>query len=97
FGIRDQAQNVWLSWEEGTAWCEEAGLAVVPLLWQGVCATEEALKQRVQAVTNRPAYGEEQEGVVVRVRQRFPADDFPRNVAKWVRPQHVQTTPQWRS
>jgi hypothetical protein len=96
FGIRDPAHGVWLAWDEQETWVKAHGLSSVPLLWQGVCCTEVQLQQRVQAYINTPAFSQKQEGVVVRINGRIANEDFARNVAKWVRPHHVQTDARWR-
>ena len=95
FGIRDQSQREWLSWAEQEEWAGAHGFRLVPVLWRGVCPTEEALRSTVLAHTNRPAFSQEQEGLVVRVSGSIPSGDFARRVAKWVRPSHVQTDTHW--
>ncbi len=96
FGVRDQSSHIWLAWDEQERWAAAQGFALVPVLWRGVCHTEEELKEKVQAHTNAPTCSQEQEGVVVRVSAATPDEAFARCVAKWVRPHHVQTDKGWR-
>ena len=96
FGIRDQAEDQWLAWEEVVTWSGAQGLSTVPVLWQGICPTEAALQHQVEAHIHQPTYSREQEGVVVRVSGSFSSADFSQSVGKWVRPQHVQTSTHWR-
>ena len=41
------------------------------------------------------AYGDEKEGIVMRLADSFPIEEFPNCVCKWVRPHHVQTGEHW--
>jgi len=41
-------------------------------------------------------FGGEQEGYVIRIAETFPEQDFPLNVAKFVRKNHVQTDAHWK-
>ena len=96
FGIRDQSNGMWLAWDEQERWVAAQGLSLVPLLWQGVCHTEEELRERIQAHKDRPTCSQEQEGVVVRVGAAISDEAFAQCIAKWVRPHHVQTDNRWR-
>ena len=96
FGIRDHAKHNWLSWDEQELWVTANGLSLVPILWRGICHTEEELREQVQAHTNMPTCSQEQEGVVARVSATITDEDFARSIAKWVRPRHVQTDNRWR-
>ena len=79
--------NVCLSFEETKKFCEELGLHHVPiiaLLWK-----EELAGYKF------PLNLEKHEGFVLRNMDSFHFNDFSKNVAKWVRPQHVQTDAHW--
>jgi hypothetical protein len=73
----------------------------VPVLYQGVY-DEEKVKG---CWTGKSLYGDEQEGYVLRTFDGFPypttaesKHEMPvfRNLAKYVRPKHVNTTDHWR-
>ncbi|MEQ1571876.1 MAG: RNA ligase family protein [Myxococcota bacterium] len=76
-----------LAWDETRAWCAERGLHTVPEWWSG--AWDE---RRVRALAPEANVAE---GYVVRLAERFTFDAFDRSVAKWVRPDHVQTDAHW--
>jgi hypothetical protein len=68
----------------------------VPVLWRGVIETEPQLKRLISQFMAEPStYGDTKEGVVVRKVQGFDNEDFSKNVAKWVRENHVQTDQHW--
>lgn len=80
-------ENVCLSWQDTNWWCNELSLYHVPvldMLWKEELATYEFKLDL-----------EQHEGYVVRNTNAFHFDDFSKNVAKWVRPQHVQTDAHW--
>ena len=90
FGIYDE-NNVCLSWSETVEWCELLDLTPAPVLFAGTW--DEAA---IRALESGPsAYGPEREGYVVRVTDSFGHSDFAANVAKFVRPNHVQTDGHW--
>lgn len=79
-------------WRETTEWCELLGLEHVPVLdltdW-----TEARQEAYTWGDWNPFALGgtfsDEMEGYVVRCTDPFPIWDFQKNVAKWVRKDHV--------
>lgn len=85
----DEHNNA-LSWDDTKEWCDLLGLQTVPELYRGIY-DEEQIKQ--QQFT--PVYGQEAEGCVIRTANGFSFDDFGKNVAKVVRPNHVQTDQHW--
>ena len=97
FGIRDTQDVEWLSWEETAAACDNFNLKTVPVLWRGTVQTEAELQRQTEALLHKCSYGPEQEGIVVRVAERFHDVNFAKSVAKWVRPNHVQTDDHWSS
>ena len=68
---------------------EELGIPSVPVLWRGI-ATEDVLLEIAAGID-----AQTQEGYVVRTVGAFAEEDFALNVAKWVRPNHVQTDEFW--
>lgn len=80
-------QNICLSWADTEEWFALLGIHPVPVLYQGIWdeAAVRALKVETGAV----------EGYVVRLADAFSYEDFKCSVAKWVRPNHVQTDQHW--
>lgn len=86
----------WYSWDEVKMLSDIMNIKHVPELWRGVVADENSLKTLVDFYTKESSvYGDTREGVVVRITDSFPIDDFKNNVCKWVRPNHVQTDEHW--
>lgn len=77
-------KNVCLSWDETMEWAELFGLEVPKVLYRGIW--EEATIKKLAKTLDT----EKHEGFVVRTAGGFHYDDFRHNVAKWVRPDHVQ-------
>lgn len=84
-------ENRCLSWSDTEDFAEMLGLRVVPVLYCGPW-NEEAIKSCWTGVSK---FGSEQEGYVVRNFESFHYDDFERNVAKFVRKNHIQTSDHW--
>lgn len=80
-----------LPWNEVVEWAALLGLPTVPVIGEGI-GTRDALDMW-RAVRNEDT----SEGFVVRARDGFPSTEFGRNVAKWVRPNHVRTSSDWRN
>jgi hypothetical protein len=83
-------KDLCFSWEYLKWWCKEWNIPHVPVLYEG--------KFDLNVLTNlcTPYYnGNEMEGFVVRNKGIFEYKDFDRNVAKFVRHNHVQTDEHW--
>jgi len=88
--------NVWYSWNDVTLVADVLGVPTVPVLWRGVVESEEMLSDLVDTFVHQPSvYGEKREGVVIRLADEFPFEEFSNCVCKWVRPNHVQTDEHW--
>ena len=85
FQVRDETNRV-LSWDETVECSELLYLQHVPVLWRGIF-NEKMLRARIVPPN--------EEGYVVRLADSFPLSEFSRSVAKWVRPNHVQTDSHW--
>lgn len=83
-------QNICLSWKDTEFWTELLGLNLVPTLYIGKW-NEELIKKAYQ----KEYKGNECEGYVVRIANEFPYCGFRKNIAKYVRAQHVQTHGHW--
>lgn len=88
--------NIWqddlcLSWDDTVEWCQLLGLKHSPVI-----ASFQWDKEIAHGFyTGKSAFGDVAEGYVVRIKEAFKKDEFWRSVAKWVRPNHVQTTKHW--
>lgn len=81
------ADNNCLSWRETKEWFQLLGIHTPAILYEGQW-DEKAI---------RDIYIDPQwvEGYVVRLADQFAYDQFSQSVAKWVRPNHVQTDQHW--
>jgi hypothetical protein len=86
FSIWDHT-NRCLPWDDTLEWAALLGLEVVPTLYRG--------PWDARKVRSLPCPPQTCEGYVVRTADGFPFQDFPRRVAKYVRPHHVQTDEHW--
>ncbi len=81
--------NDCLSWQDTKEWCNRIGVITVPELYVGpfdIDLIKKLAKENVE---------KGQEGLVVRNADGFNAQDFNKNIAKYVRANHVQTDSHW--
>jgi hypothetical protein len=96
FGVRDQDNSIWASWDEVELWSTEIGVPTVPVLFKGLVSSENELKIITTSLMNsKSQLGGELEGLVIRLADSFSDDNFSFSVAKMVRPNHVQTSEHW--
>jgi hypothetical protein len=96
FGVHSIVNKEWCGWDDVKMWAEEIGVPTVPVLFEGIVSSEEELKSLTDKLMTQPAvYGDEREGVVVRVQNAFTDDEFSECVMKRVRKGHVQTDEHW--
>jgi hypothetical protein len=96
FGLREF--DKWGSWEECEMWAEEIGVPTVPVLYNGIFNSMNELKNKVmELVVQKSCFGEEREGIVIRIAEAFDDKMFEYNVLKWVRDSHVKTNIHWRN
>ena len=81
--------DVCLDWEDTEILCEELGVELVPILWKGQYDAE-TIKKIAEETVARGG-----EGIVVRLACSFTYDEFSKSIAKYVRPNHVQTDKHW--
>jgi len=89
FGIWDDKNNL-LSWEDTVEWANLLELSLVPVLYYGNDYNE-AIKAWSKTKDSSIS-----EGFVVRNAQSFKYENFEKNIAKFVRKDHVQTSDSWR-
>lgn len=88
FSVWD-ADNRCLDWDSTVEWAELLGLETVPVLYDGVFDAEWLHGLDLDLDLDRC------EGYVVRLASSFDYAEFGESVAKWVRPNHVQTDQHW--
>lgn len=89
FGAWDDENNA-LAWDLVKELAYELKLPLVPELYRGPSF------KRATEVWHETHSPETSEGFVVRNAQAFPASDFSKNLAKYVRADHVRTRADWR-
>lgn len=89
FSVWDNERNLCLSWAETLDWFALLDIVPVPVLYEGVYS-DAIIGKLINAIDT-----ETQEGFVVRAADAFSYDAFANNMAKWVRPRHVQTDTHW--
>ena len=82
-------KNVCLSRKDTEEYCELLHLTHVPVLYKGIY-DEDKIKKLALHVQERGG-----EGLVVRLADGFCYEDFGMSIAKYVRPNHVQTGEHW--
>ena len=86
----------WYSWNDVVEIAHMMEIPTVPVLWKGIVESEEEVRRMIDNFMIQPStYGDTKEGIVLRITDEFPLEDFPRCVCKWVRPNHVQTDEHW--
>jgi len=90
FGSRNETH--FDSWEETQKLALALGIPLAPILYRGPWR----LFKHEQCFSGRSVYDGEQEGYVIRSALEFPIADFTKHVAKFVRPNHVQTCQHWQ-
>lgn len=85
-----------LSWDDTLEYCELLDLPTVPVLAEATW-TPFVAKAWEDEVEGWDASYPGVEGYVVRLRDSFDMKDFPLSIAKYVRPNHVQTDQHWMS
>lgn len=82
--------NQCLSWDDTVEWLGLLDLVSVPVIYRGSFD-----KDKIQDAFDNYSPTKEQEGYVVRNADGFSYGEFRRCIAKWVRPNHVQTVKHW--
>jgi hypothetical protein len=86
--------DICLSWDDTVKLASSLGLATAPLLYEGVF--DENLIKSLHRETG--VWGDPSEGYVVRTRGSFEYSEFKKNVAKYVRKNHVvESSRHWRT
>lgn len=83
--------NRCLSWDDTEYYIKlhDDSIKTVPVLYKGIY-NENKVKELAKSVVEKGG-----EGIVVRLADSFKYEDFEKSVAKYVRPNHVQTDEHW--
>ena len=95
FALRGR-EGAFASFSEVEAYAGQREIPVVPSRFKGCFGSVGELRAFVENAHAEPsALGGEREGVVLRLARGFPASEFPLNVCKSVRADHVQSDEHW--
>ena len=95
FALRD-GDGAFAAFAEVEAYAKHREISVVPVLFRGRFDSIAGIRAFLQQAHDEPSVlGGEREGVVLRLARGFPAAEFPYNVCKSVRANHVQTDEHW--
>ncbi len=83
-------KNEALSWDSTLEWFALLNIPNVPVLYRGVWD-----EKHIKTLWNEKEY-DSKEGYVVRLADSFPFSSFRKSVAKFVMPNHVQTSHHWK-
>lgn len=95
FALRS-VDGAFAPFEKVESYAEQQEIPVVPVLFKGRFESVMDLRGFLEHAHREPsALGGAREGVVIRLAKGFPELEFPNNVCKSVRPDHVQTDQHW--
>lgn len=87
--------NFW-GWDGVKGFASTYGFLTVPEIFRGTFKTETQLQIWMEEnIKNESVFGGPREGFVIRTSGAFEFADFKKNMAKYVRPNHVQTDERW--
>lgn len=89
FGVRDDDSDVWQSWQVVEFYANALELVTVPVIGYS--------KSEIPSQQQESFFGSVSEGYVIRNASGFRDEYFHKNVAKWVRADHVQTDVHWKN
>lgn len=84
------------SWDDVEEFCLFNMLTHVDVIYKGIYDKNKIMKSFEEKKKKLAEKGQDIEGFVVRNADCFPIEDFSKNVAKFVRANHVQTDKHWR-
>ena len=85
----------WTSWKYVEEMAEQIGVPTAPLIERVEIGSYLRLKEVLTGIAER-VIAKGHEGIIVRVAGEFSMGEFGNSVAKYVRPNHVQTDDHWR-
>jgi len=97
FKIFDKIKKIWLSYDDFKNECIKCDFQIVPLIFKGYISKIEDIKKICENSLKTPSFfGKEKEGFVISITNSFLEEDFEKNVAKYVRKNHVQSDKHWK-
>lgn len=93
---KDDKDHWIYSWDNIKLCCNILGLKPVREIYRGVYDKDKIMKAFETVKNELAENGQDIEGFVVRNADSFAFEDFSKNVAKFVRANHVQTDKHWR-
>jgi ATP-dependent RNA circularization protein (DNA/RNA ligase family) len=95
FAVRKNTE--WFKWDDVLEIADTLNLCTVPFFNKRIFSNITELHSAVRIHMKEPSFfGEEKEGLVLRIDKTFSDDNFSSNVAKYVRKNHVQTDKHWK-
>ena len=90
-------RDLWESWEYTEGRARNLKMLTVPVLYRGEFKRVEDITDffKNELSNNSSIGGDDREGFVIRLSRGFLFEDFGKCVAKYVRPNHVQTDRHW--
>lgn len=79
--------NIFLSWNDVRNYCQLLNLTLVPVIYEG--------KYNEELIKSLYPMKNEQEGYVIRNKSSFSYVEFNKNMAKFVRKNHIKTSSHW--
>lgn len=96
FACYGELDERWWVWDDVRLAADIMEVPTVPELWRGIASSEEQIESLINRfMKEKSTYGDEKEGIVMRITDGFSAEDFPNYVCKYVRANHVQTDEHW--
>ncbi|KAL1524949.1 hypothetical protein AB1Y20_019825 [Prymnesium parvum] len=98
FAVRRATTGLWLAWDEVVALSESLEIPHAPLWWRGTLQEPSQLESMIRRAAAEPSALSTcgGEGFVVRLASSFDDSAFERSMGKYVRPNHIQTGPDFR-
>lgn len=96
--VFDIDNDRWLSWNEVESWSKYLDTYTVPVLFKGIIPSVKELKSLVMhEMEKQSCYGNNREGVIIRLYDSFDNDSFCLSCCKVVRANHVTTDQHWKT
>lgn len=88
--------DIFLSWQDVLIFCQKYKFKIVPLVTMSVFLNTNQIKGWLDREILLPSnFGTTREGFVIRSSSAFHINDFDKNIAKYVRANHIQTDDDW--
>jgi hypothetical protein len=94
FGVYRKDQCLWESWDVVKEWAAKLGMITVPVIEFASYSSAQELEGKLTKI-GWDVIKKGHEGIVVRSIYPYYWGDFSKNIAKFVRPHHVQTDKHW--